>query len=70
MEQNNEQNNQSRGRGDTIHKITTATGIKAVVNKRSSNLNEKGECSPCEKRRQMLNQMFPYNNQQQPENNQ
>jgi len=43
-----------RGLGDSIDKITTATGIKAVVKKAT-----KGGCG-CEKRRKKLNELFPY----------
>jgi len=62
MEQDN--NNKSQGLGDTIEWITTKTGIKYVVKKLSTNLDEKGNCTPCEERRKKLNQMFPYNQQQ------
>jgi hypothetical protein len=43
-----------RGLGDSIDKITTVTGIKAVVKKAT-----KGGCG-CEKRRKKLNDLFPY----------
>lgn len=43
-----------RGLGDSIDKITKATGIKAVVKKAT-----KGGCG-CEKRRKKLNELFPY----------
>lgn len=43
-----------RGLGDSIDKITTATGIKAVVKKAT-----KGGCG-CEKGRKKLNELFPY----------
>lgn len=43
-----------RGLGDSIDKITTATGIKAVGKKAT-----KGGCG-CEKRRKKLNELFPY----------
>ena len=50
---------ESKGLGDTIHKITTATGIKSVVDK----ISEKtGKPCGCNKRRQALNKMFPYGN--------
>lgn len=58
----NGNSNKAQGLGDTIEWITTNTGIKYVVKKLSSNLNEQGECTPCEERRKKLNQMFPYNN--------
>ena len=47
-------NMKSKGLGDTIEKITTATGVKKFVHKITS-----GGCG-CEKRKQMLNKVFPY----------
>ena len=49
----------SRGLGDTIHKITTATGIKKVAD---TIAKKKGadSCTPCQQRRDALNRMFPY----------
>jgi len=47
----------SRGLGDTIHKFTTKTGIKSVVDKVSNGLNI--PCG-CEARRQALNKAVPY----------
>ena len=44
----------SKGLGDTIAKITKATGIKALVKKIP------GDCG-CNKRQDKLNKMFPYN---------
>ena len=44
----------SRGLGDTIDKITTATGIKAAVKAVTG-----GGCG-CNKRREKLNTTFPY----------
>jgi len=44
----------SRGLGDTVAKITKATGIKAVVDKVTN-----GDCV-CEERRDTLNRIFPY----------
>ena len=67
MENNKEENivdlqdliQESKGLGDTIHKITTATGIKKVVDK----ISEKtGKPCGCGKRRDALNKMFPYGN--------
>jgi len=43
----------SKGLGDTIEKITKATGIKAVVDKLP------GGCG-CTKRKEALNKVFPY----------
>ena len=44
----------SKGLGDTIEKITEATGIKAVVEAVA------GEDCGCEKRKEWLNKRFPY----------
>jgi len=43
-----------KGLGDSIDKITTVTGIKAVVKKATN-----GGCG-CERRRKKLNDLFPY----------
>jgi hypothetical protein len=48
----------SKGLGDTIEKITTATGIKAIVKFIA------GEDCGCEERKQKLNELFPYKNAQ------
>lgn len=48
----------SKGLGDTIEKITIATGIKSVVDKVSEGLNI--PCG-CQKRKEALNKAFPYN---------
>jgi hypothetical protein len=42
--------NESKGLGDTIKKITNAVGIK--------------QCGACKKRQEKLNQMFPYKTKQ------
>ncbi len=47
----------SRGLGDTIEKVTKATGIKFVVDKISETLNT--DCG-CSERKQKLNEIFPY----------
>ena len=47
----------SKGLGDTIHKVTTATGINKLVNKVSG-----GRCG-CGARKEKLNTMFPYKGQ-------
>ena len=47
---------QSKGLGDTIEKITKATGIKKVVEAVAG----KKDCG-CNKRNQNLNERFPYN---------
>lgn len=53
-------NEQSKGLGDTIEKITTVTGIKKIAKVISKSENG---CTPCEERRKALNQKFPYNNE-------
>jgi hypothetical protein len=50
----------SRGLGDTIHKVTSATGIKKIADTIAKVKNGTDECTPCEKRRQALNKAFPY----------
>jgi hypothetical protein len=57
QEENGIVNMKSRGLGDSIHKFTTATGIKAMVDKVSQGLNI--PCG-CEARRQALNKAVPY----------
>jgi len=49
----------SRGLGDTIEKVTKATGIKKVVNAVSK---ATGKPCGCAERRDSLNRKFPYNN--------
>lgn len=49
---------ESKGLGDTVEKITTATGIKKVVDTVSK--VTKKPCG-CQKRKEKLNEMFPYN---------
>ena len=49
----------SKGLGDTIQKITKATGIKKVVDAVSK--ITKKPCN-CGKRKDNLNRLFPYNN--------
>lgn len=44
----------SKGLGDTINKVTSATGIKTIVKKATN-----GNCG-CEKGRKKLNELFPY----------
>ena len=49
----------SRGLGDTVAKITKATGIKKIVDTVSEKV--KKDCG-CSKRKDTLNRLFPYNN--------
>tara|TARA_R100001163_G_scaffold35478_1_gene27295 strand:+ start:1376 stop:1528 length:153 start_codon:yes stop_codon:yes gene_type:complete len=46
----------SKGLGDSIEKITRATGLKQVVESVSK------DCG-CKKRKEKLNKMFPYKNE-------
>ena len=50
--------NKSKGLGDTVAKITKATGIKKVVDTVSKTV--KKDCG-CGKRQDTLNRLFPYN---------
>ena len=52
--------NKSRGLGDTVEKIMKATGIKKVVDVTTKAVGIK-DCG-CDKRRDTLNRIFPYNN--------
>jgi hypothetical protein len=52
--------NKSRGLGDTVEKIMKATGIKKVVDVTTKAVGVK-DCG-CDKRRDSLNRIFPYNN--------
>ena len=52
--------NKSKGLGDTIEKITNATGLSALTNM----LQDKGvikDCG-CKERKEKLNKKFPYKN--------
>jgi len=49
----------SKGLGDSIEKITKATGIKKVVDTVDK---KKGKDCGCNKRKENLNRLFPYNN--------
>ena len=44
----------SKGLGDTVEKITIATGLKKLVDRMSE------DCG-CEERKEYLNEKFPYN---------
>jgi len=48
---------ESKGLGDTIEKITVATGIKQVVDTVSKTTGK--DCG-CNKRKDKLNKIFPY----------
>jgi hypothetical protein len=49
----------SKGIGDSIEKITRATGIKTVIKHAASAVGV-DDCG-CNKRRDTLNRVFPYN---------
>jgi hypothetical protein len=53
------ENKKSKGLGDTVAKITEATGIKKVVKTVSKAVGK--DCG-CAKRQDTLNRLFPYNN--------
>ena len=53
------ENKKSKGLGDTVAKITKATGIKKVVD---TVAKATGKDCGCKKRQQTLNRFFPYNN--------
>jgi hypothetical protein len=50
---------ESKGLGDSIEKITKATGIKTIVDKVSEGLNIPCGCAA---RKEALNKIFPYKN--------
>ena len=49
----------SKGLGDTVAKITKATGIKKIVETVSKVVDK--DCG-CSERQETLNRLFPYNN--------
>jgi hypothetical protein len=51
-------NMKSKGLGDTIEKVTEATGIKKVV---ETVAKAAGKDCGCSKRKDALNRAFPYN---------
>ena len=55
------ENKKSKGLGDTVEKITTATGVKSFTNflARNGVFGKKKDCG-CNKRKNWLNQKFPY----------
>jgi len=52
------ENKKSKGLGDSIEKFTKVTGIKKVVN---SVTKVTGKDCGCNKRKNTLNRLFPYN---------
>lgn len=55
----------SKGLGDTIEKLTTVTGVKKIV---ETVAKATGKDCGCNKRRDALNRVFPYNNKEQKTN--
>jgi hypothetical protein len=55
---NKTNNEESKGLGDTIAKITHATGLDIVAEKVAKAMG-KEDCG-CNKRREKLNELFPY----------
>ena len=51
---------QSEGLGDSIEKVTMATGLKPLVEIASKAVGAK-DCG-CKKRKEWLNKQFPYKN--------
>ena len=51
-------NQQSKGLGDTIEKITESTGIKRIVKTIA------GDDCGCDERKEKLNNLFPYGNKE------
>ena len=49
----------SKGLGDSIEKLTEATGIKKIITKAAGDK----DCG-CNKRKEHLNKLFPYKNKQ------
>lgn len=52
--------NQSKGLGDSIEKFTKYTGIKSLAHMTAKVVGKK-DCG-CNKRKKVLNKMFPYKN--------
>ena len=56
----NNNNNKSRGLGDSIAKFTKATGINSLAQMGARAVGKK-DCG-CNKRKEALNKAFPYKN--------
>ena len=52
------ESNKSKGLGDSIEKITKATGIRTLTQLGAKYIGKK-DCG-CNKRKEKLNKMFPY----------
>jgi len=55
---NNNNNNKSRGLGDSIAKFTKVTGINSLAQMGAKAIGKK-DCG-CNKRKEVLNKAFPY----------
>ena len=55
---NNNNNNKSRGLGDSIARFTRSTGINNLAQMGARAIGKK-DCG-CNKRKEKLNKMFPY----------
>lgn len=55
-------NNKSKGLGDTVAKITSATKLDKLAEK-IAEVAGKEDCG-CNKRREKLNRMFPYRSEE------
>jgi hypothetical protein len=55
----NKTNEESKGLGDTIAKITHATGLDVVAEKIAHAMGQE-DCG-CKKRQEILNDLIPYN---------
>ena len=58
MMENNQENLESKGLGDTIAKVTHAIGLDKVAEAVAETVG-KSDCG-CGKRREKLNELFPY----------
>ena len=50
---------QSKGLGDSIEKVTKATGLKSLMDISMKAVGYTGDCG-CNKRKAWLNKQFPY----------
>ena len=55
---NNNNNNKSRGLGDSLARFTRATGINSLAQMGARAMGKK-DCG-CNKRKELLNKKFPY----------
>jgi len=64
--ENFDPNKPAEGLGDLIAKLTHAFGIDKIAEK-VANMAGEEDCG-CDKRREQLNELFPFNNNKQEEN--